>query len=419
MRFSHEDLSFEHPNELFERIPEWDNIGLESEQFTSPDGSLVLNRLTCFAGGSYGMACHAQLIHPSTREGIQCIVKLVNVGNDLNKRVEALKEFMIHAILTHTCSTDPYIAERQELGRMATITKLYAGFRVKGYELDFDGSLNEEAPTQYFVYVMENAGDKSLKDIITKSISARDPRVISSMAAFSVYQISSLLERLGDLVQFNHRDLHGENVLVNYRNRTSSGRQMCGMTDMFTCCVIDFGYSRLTFRGRDILCSYETIRGAGNPEQAYNIGHDITFFLRTLRKAICASVNVHISCVVMIPELLQLFNTVMVASGLDFESDACKDTNRRLITALTFVGKYDELLECQSGKYANKREGAINPYLFHPRTVKMLSAAVLRILAVHCFDPENEVRLSQTRAAFREALERHVDMDVSVEEISS
>lgn len=413
VRFSHEDLSFEHPNALYERIPEWDNLNLESKFFHSPDGSLSLNLLTCFAGGSFGMACHAEL---KGRGTIQCIVKIIQVDDDVNKRVEALKEFMIHAILTHTCSTDPYIAERQELGRMATIAKLYAGFRVKSYELDFEGGLDKTVRAEYFVFVMENAGGQTLFQQIQQG--RGHPHSISSVAAFAAYQVSSLLERLGDLLQFNHRDLHDKNILVNDRNRTLSGRRMCGMTDMFTCCVIDFGYSRLTYRGRDIRCSYEKIRVAGNPEQAYNLGHDTTYFLRTLRKIICGSVVVRTPCsVAVIPELIEFLEAVMIASGLDFESNACKSTTREFIAVLTYVGNFEALQTCQGGHYANQTN-VIRPYLLHPRTVKTLSASILRILGVLCFDPHNAERLAETRAAFHEALERDIGVDMNLEDIS-
>ena len=414
VKFSNEDLFFTNPDELFLRIPEWDNIHLRYEHFRSPTGSLELERSVCFSRGSFGMACRATLVDPKTKQRLPCVVKFVRV-HTTSERLEALKEFMIHAILTHTCTTDMYILDRQAQGRMATISKLFAGFRVKGHQLNMDGSTNGVG-AEYFVSVMENAGDASLNQTIQESTDT--PNLISSVTAFAVYQISSLIERLGDLVQFNHRDLHGENILVNYRNPTSSGRKMCGMTDVFTCCVIDFGYSRLTFRERDILCSYERLRDAGNPVQQFNIGHDTVYLLRTLRKKICGSVNVHHACTVeVIPELVEFINSVLLASGLDFESNACSSTTRTLITVLTYVGNFEKLQICQGGRYANPTN-VIRPYLFHPRTVKMVSASILRILGVHCFDSGNSTRLEETRAAFREALERDIGVDVNLEDIS-
>lgn len=358
-----EEMELENARELFNRIPQWDNESLRFKRLMSPSGELEVRLGECFAAGSFGQACDVTLYEPRTKKSQLCVAKWVLIEDDDTCR-EAIREFMIHAILSHTCATDPYMLDRQTKRKMAKIATLYAAFRASGYNLDGSGR-----GVEYMIMVMERADRRSLKSFVEANL--HDQVALFLILSISFYQISSFLSRL-TFLEFNHRDLHLENILAN-----TTDTLLCSDINAFTCCIIDFGYSRLTFRGKHILGLKSRL---GNPEQRFNMGHDVVYFASRVYKTLCGTVNIEKPCSgVIVPEMLKFLQALLVSSGLNFRSDACLSTTRKLITALTYVGDMDSLNAYEDGRFAGETID-VRPYLYQIETVKRLSASLVRIV---------------------------------------
>jgi hypothetical protein len=243
------------------------------------------------------------------------------------------------------------------------------------------------------VYVMEYGGDETLQVTLRRAGAgqAGDSATLSMVVAYAYYQIVSLLERLGALLQFNHRDLHFENVLTT--TLVDDGQRVCGRFPLFRCVLIDFGLSRITYNGRDILGSAADVF-ASNPVQAYNDGCDLVFAARMFRrKSGCVS-NTTTPCAFLYDVLDRILCAILMSSGVNFDTGFHENHSRNILVAMTLVGDHDGLSRIRISE--RNLQGAEGPQTFaktpaparavlNLRTVKALMVCVLRILKERCF----------------------------------
>jgi hypothetical protein len=428
---------------IFARVPMWEEPTPSTDRTflrnirpdrTSP---VVLERGAYIASGGYGAAFEATF---TDRNGVRfegCVMKVAICNNARLKR-QAILEMCVQAVVSHTCNSDPYIIERQRNGRMTKTPIMLAAFVViapsfvqRGNEV-YDTTPLHRVP--YFVYVMEKVGTTTWHHFLSTNRSSI--HAVSTAIAFSMYQVASLFDRLGQLIEFNHRDCHARNVTIRY-NEGETTRQYCSSIPFFQTCLIDFGFSRLTFRGRTFLAG-SNIFFPENAVQNYKNGLDIVLFAWSIRHALGCESNIERSCNAILPSLDKVLQTVMSATGINFNTFIHASMSQALYKALSFAGEDENLrrIVCDysddMGNFVarytmhNAEPGRSNPRLFSNKFVKQSMAIVLRICTWWCHpitrgitEIDRQSRIEPLEHELQAIIDREQTLEANEDEVSS
>jgi hypothetical protein len=329
---------------MFDRVPRWNAP-------TPPDGRFlhtvrsarnsVVERGRYIASGSYGAAFAASFVDRDGTRFDDCVMKVIPCVTAPIKR-QAMVEMCIHAIVSHTCRADEYIRDRQLRNRMTKIPNLLAAFVVDGPNVEWrEQELYETASDArtrpFFVYVMERTGTSRFGTFLS---SIRDDTdALNTSVASSMYQLTGLFLRLGELIQFNHRDCHSSNVMIEQVDGVICG----GTVPNFQTCLIDFGYARVTYRGRSFLGNSDVFYPA-NSVQDFKDGHDIVMFAWSVRNSLGCIANTTYPCAYLFPRSLDLvMRTMMNSTGINFNTNLYDKLTTDLYKALTYAGEPDQL----------------------------------------------------------------------------
>lgn len=381
---------------IFARVPVWEPAPSPVNQpflttirlnGTSP---AVLERGAYIASGTYGVTFDAVFTDRNNRRFDGCVMKIMECSDFISKR-QSILEMCIQAIVSHTCTYDPYIAQRQQNGRMTKTPIMLAAFVVHAPSYrkeDNQYFATDERRIPYVVCVMEKVGTTTWHRFLSSeqelTVHAR-----STAIAFSMYQIASLFDRLGELIEFNHRDCHAGNVTIRYDEGSA---HYCSTIAMFQTCLIDFGLSRVTFRGRTFLAGSDLFLPE-NTEQNYKNGMDVVLFAWSVRNSLGCRTDVDVPCdTLMLSSLNTVLRTVMISTGINFQTFLHASTSRALYKALSFAGEDENLRRVfcdytyngRVVRYTMHTRAPSNPRLFSNRFVKQSTAIVLRICTWWC-----------------------------------
>jgi hypothetical protein len=369
---------------LFNRIPEWTNVGGTNSEFRH--GSSVLRRTHFLGAGTYGTAFDA------TYKSRNCVVKMVRLENVdkatdtpttnsdifLSNALNTIKETIIHVALMDTCMSYPEIREAQAKQKMARVPEIYGLFRTtgKGFVKGGDGALTSE-DTVYIVIIMEKL-DRALDSFLEDN--QTDPIRLTTIGAVSLYQLASLFDVLGEVLEYNHRDMKLDNAMVKV---SLSDKNMCGVPH-FQAYIIDFGCSRLRYRGRDFICNEDLF----SHSQAYNPAHDLTYAAWSYRYTVECKINLKTPCRKYVPVFDLVIQSILRASGINF--DSAKHEYKSGLTAAFYTGLSDAGIAKRLEMMEKVKAGAffmpqnIHPELIYPHGVKLLAKHVVRIIATMC-----------------------------------
>ena len=428
---------------IFARVPTWVDLTPPTERTlflrnvkperTSP---VMLERGAYIASGAYGAAFEATF---TDRNGVRfegCVMKVM-ICDEARLKRQAILEMCIQAVVSHTCNSDPYIIERQRNGRMTKTPIMLAAFVVVAPPFVKRGNevyVTDTTPRSYFVYVMEKVGTTTWHNFLSTNRSS--VHAISTAIAFSMYQIASLFDRLGHLIEFNHRDCHAHNVTIRY-DEGETTRQYCSSIPLFQTCLIDFGFSRLTFRGRTFLAG-SNIFFPENVEQNYKNGLDIILFAWSVRRALGCESNVDRSCNTILPSLDKALRTVMTATGINFNTFIHTSLSKALYKAISVAGEDENLrrIVCDysddEGRFVaryimhNAEPGRSNPRLFSNKFVKQSMAIVLRICTWWCHpitrgitEIDRQTRIEPLEHELQALIDREQMLEANEDEVAS
>ena len=422
---------------IFARVPVWEPTpSLVGQPFltsirlnrTSPT---VLERGAYVASGNYGVTFDAVFTDRNGRRFDGCVMKIMKCSDSVSKR-QSIVEMCIQAIVSHTCTYDPYIAQRQQNGRMTKTPIMLAAFVVLApsyRKVDNQFFATDERRIPYVVCVMEKVGTTTWHRFLSSgqqlTVHAR-----STAVAFSLYQIASLFDRLGELIEFNHRDCHSGNVTI--RNE-EGGAHYCSTIPMFQTCLIDFGLSRVTFRGHTFLAGSDLFIPE-NTEQNYKNGMDVVLFAWSVRNSLGCQTDVDVPCDTMILNSLNtVLRTVMSSTGINFHTFLHASLSKALYKALSFAGEDENLrrVVCDYThndgrvvRYTMHTTEPSNPRLFSNRFVKQSTAIVLRICTWWCHptthglsDAERQERIRPLENELRALIDRDQTVEPNEDEV--
>ncbi len=372
-------------SELFTRLC-WNTTSLL--RMTAPVARSHVSLISYVAHGSYGAAFLGK--YRTGRSEIDCIVKMIDIGDDEVNFKENILETMIQGVLSKTCVEDPIISAGQAAGKMSKIPDLYAMFTLRGPSWSDVTNMiqNSATKTNYIVIVMQVL-DESFHTFLSSRLSKaevvsafdEDRRmIVAASMALSLYQISNLLDRLQVLLRFNHRDLHGGNVMV--KKIPTKGSSIC-MNTFFETYLIDFGMSRLEFRGK-VFTSFGFFS-----QDKFNAGHDIVMFTRSLKQGLGCKIKTDPSfvCAPMFQFFERILNSILNASGYDFVGSQSEIQDFPLYYLLQYAGDEIKHLPPVVPAYvtqAQKRPDLANSKYIHPKWVKAVIKHAIRFIGYRC-----------------------------------
>jgi len=329
--------------------------------------------------GTYGAAFLGKLVH--ARTATDCVVKMIQFEDEEMVFKSTIMEMIIHWILDKTCRESEEIGRKQRAGKMARIPQIYAAFTLDGNMWkDVTSMTTQRTDAKFVVIVMEKLTQDAhsfmrsrIKDELPKySVREDGLAVVNTALAFTLYQVYSLLEALQREVSFNHRDLHFGNIMVKV-DRTRPDN--CHNT-FFQAYVIDFGMSRLLYRGRRFTTyAYYDV-------DSFSPHHDILFSLLTSRRPFSCDLNPTVSCQYFLPSINLFYLDVMQASGIDFRDPRnTPDKNTRdIYKAFQIAGEALRTKTCPTRVILDN----INVHRITPSTVTSVLALILSELGIRC-----------------------------------
>lgn len=396
---------------LYRKIPEWTNVGGNNAEFRH--GSTVVRRTAFLGAGTYGTAFDA------TYGSMNCVVKMIRLENAdretdipstnqkifLGNLINTIKETIIHVALVDTCMSYPEIAAAQAAEKMARVPQIYGFFRTEGKGFDLnakDGTLSTtEVDVKYMVIVMEKL-DSTLDTFLERS--EHNPLHLTTVGAVSMYQLASLLDVLGEVLEYNHRDMKLDNAMV----KVSSGaKTLCGVPH-FQTYIIDFGCSRMNYRGKQFLCNDDLFKHSSD----FNPAHDITYAAWSYRHTIGCEVNLKKPCSKYNPVFDLVLQSILRASGINF--DSALHEYKRGLTAAFYTGLSDAGVPARLQKMVkvDKRKGAffvpqnIHIELITPHGVKLMAKHVIRMIGQLCH-PNGRHNIAEEEANVRALVSLH------------
>jgi serine/threonine protein kinase len=274
--------------------------------------------------GTFGNAFRGEYISPGTGAGAgagagggmevtNCVVKMIHFKDDEALFKETILELIVHYILDKTCRNVSEIRDRQDDGTMARVPRVYAAFTAEGTEWDHAHvkSVKRGHKMNYLVIAME-ALDMNGVDFLQSRVrmsSVRDEQlaIVNTAVVFLLYQVHRLLDKLQVYVKFNHRDLHFLNIMI---KEDPSKPQNC-KNPYFQAYIIDFGLSRLVYKGR-LITNYILFN-----TDMFSRHQDFLFSLLSSRRPWPCDLRTNVDCVYFIPSLNYVYQQVLDASGLD------------------------------------------------------------------------------------------------------
>jgi len=247
---------------------------------------------------------------------------------------------------------------------------------------------NSVTNTNYIVIIMQVL-DESFHSFLSSRLSkarivSADPEdqrtIVAASMTLSLYQIANLLDRLQILLRFNHRDLHGGNVMV--KKIPTKGTSVCTNT-FFETYLIDFGMSRLEFRGK-VFTSFGFFS-----QDKFNAGHDIVMFTRSLKQGLGCKINTDPSfvCTIVFRFIERILDAILNASGYDFTGSQSEIQDFPLYFLLQYAGDEVKHLPPVVPKYvtqAPKRPDLANSKHIHPKWVKAVMKHAIRMIGYRC-----------------------------------
>lgn len=373
----------------------WDRWALEN---TFETGRHKLEIRQYVDRGSYGVAYIGEYSNGSTTK--ECIVKIVKLENipgiHANKEQNiksAILELINHYIVLKTCKESKKIKKGQRAGRMARVPELYAAFTADAFEFDTLGGGNmpvfKTKTCKHIVIAMEKlsqSADGLLLELRKKYHEAdtfkkfrgwsdkSKEAVISTALAFLFYQTITLLIELGDRIEFNHRDLHMGNIMIKHDPTKLHGE--CH-NDFFQSYIIDFGWSRVTYKGK-VISSKDPYE-----ESWYNPAHDLLYMLWSSKRALDCDMRLLDRCVYLAPVMDYAYDEILDASGLVFS--APENTTGITLAFLCTLQQAGRRLKKKSATpYTPVYTPNINEHKINPETAAKVYARILKQLAARC-----------------------------------
>jgi serine/threonine protein kinase len=206
--------------------------------------------------GTYGVV-HALTSHPDR------VVKIA-IGDDTSKDGNLLLETFIQLIVSQELQKlRTKIGEDKFIGHYATA----AGVHGLSYFTN-DGH-------RYIVLIMDKAATPFHKYLRSKTMNTLQR---STTNAHVTYQMCKTLIYLLQKLQFNHRDMKCDNLMI---TPSPSLRNSNGVV-FAQASLIDFGMSRLVYNGRLFSSNWKTFMTALQEDTHPHPDHDITFFLLSM-----------------------------------------------------------------------------------------------------------------------------------------
>lgn len=380
--------------EMYNRL-KWDRKAREN---TFETGRHKVQIRQYVAQGSYGVAYLGDYKHGS--KTTECIVKIVKLENlpGIHASAEqniknAILEMINHFIVLETCKESKTIRKGQRAGRMARVPELYAAFTADALEFDSVGGGNmpvfKTTSCKHIVIAMEKLSQSAsgvLYDLMKKywekdtfrqfsGWSDESKRaVISTALAFLMYQTIKLLIELGDRIEFNHRDLHLGNIMIKHDPMKLEGE--CH-NDFFQSYIIDFGWSRVTYKGK-VISSRDPYE-----ENWYNPAHDLLYMHWSSKRSLDCNKEVFDGCEYLTPVMDYAYDEIMQASGLDFT--APQNTTQITLSFLSTLQQAGRRLKKSSAMfYTPVILSNINEHKINPETAAEVYARILKQLSKRC-----------------------------------
>ncbi len=382
---------------LFTQVPRWEIEANEEGRFVTrvrprADSSVLLERGSYVSSGSYGAAFNASFTDRNRARFDNCIMKVIPCYNPKSKR-QAMVEMCIHAIVSHTVMDDSVIQYRQSHLKMARTPLLLAAFVVNEKLFEWQEREpyidSDKEEISWMVFVMEKVGSETMFHYVSRHRSDYD--VVNTIVSFAIYQVASLLERLGELLSFNHRDTLTTNVMI-MENTNPTSPKICSAGPIFQTCLIDFGMSRLTFRGRPFIGNSDLF-SRSNPVQGFIEGSDIFYMLWSIRHSTGCNMNFRYECAHFYPVLDYVMQSAMNASGIDFENDLYHRPTQEMYEAISVAGQAEDierifhtrtLADGTTETIPVRSTRTPEPRLFSSKFIKQCMVYVLRICALKC-----------------------------------